>query len=47
MTKYEIRFDHLPAAVAEAFAATEYGQNGSTWQVDREAEAAAHPSKET
>lgn len=36
MTKYEIRFDHLPAAVAEAFAATEYGQSGSTWQVDRE-----------
>ena len=36
MTQYEIPFDRLPAAVAEAFAATEYGQAGSEWRVDRE-----------
>ena len=36
MTQYEIPFDRLPAAVAEAFAATEYGQSGSDWRVDRE-----------
>ena len=38
MTKYEIPFDRLPAAVAEAFEATEYGQSGSEWRVDREVE---------
>lgn len=36
MTRYEIPFDRLPAAVSEAFAATEYGQSGSGWRVDRE-----------
>ena len=36
MTKYEIPFDRLPAAVSGAFAATEYGQAGSDWRVDRE-----------
>ena len=36
MTKYEIPFDRLPTAVSGAFAATEYGQNGSDWIVDRE-----------
>ena len=36
MTQYGIPFDRLPAAVAEAFAATEYGQSGSDWRVDRE-----------
>lgn len=36
MTKYEIPFDHLPPTVSEAFAATEYGQSGSAWRVERE-----------
>lgn len=36
MSKYELPFDRLPAAVAEAFGTTEYGQAGSEWRVDRE-----------
>ena len=36
MTKYEIPFSHLPAAVAEAYAASEYGQAGSGWHTDDE-----------
>ena len=36
MTQYEIPFDRLPAAVAEAYAASEYGQAGSGWRVDGE-----------
>ena len=38
MTKYEIPFSHLPAAVAEAYAASEYGQAGSGWHTDDEVE---------
>lgn len=36
MTKYEMPFDHLPPTVTEAFANTEYGQDGSAWRVERE-----------
>lgn len=36
MTKYEIPLDRLPQAVADALAATEYGQSGTGWRVDRE-----------
>lgn len=43
MTKYEIPFDRLPAAVAEAFAATEYGQSGSEWRVEREVDVLERP----
>lgn len=43
MTKYEVPFDRLPAAVAEAFAATEYGQSGSEWHVEREVDVLERP----
>lgn len=47
MTHYEIPFQSLPEAVKAAFAQSTYGQSGSGWQADNEADVLQRNGNET